>query len=477
MKVLNLESTELHYETAVNLIGMIHRREISARELLQIHLDRIEQVNPKINAIVTHVPELAMEQARAADEKQARGEALGCLHGLPIAHKDLVSTAGIRTTFGSLLFKDFVPDRDELLVERLRSSGAITLGKTNVPEFGAGSQTYNEVFGETLNPWDFSKTCGGSSGGAAAALAAGMIPIADGSDMGGSLRNPANFCHVVGFRPSPGRVPMVPSEMAWEALSVMGPMARNVADLALLFSVMSGPDWRSPISIPESGDRFGGSLERDFSNVRIAWSQDFGCLPVDPAVTQVLESGRSTVESMGCHVDEAHADWAGADEAFKTLRAWTFAQTLGSLPEEKRKFLKETIRWNLEAGLALSGTDLSRAEVLRSRLYQRVGEFMQEYEFMMFPVSQVLPFDVSTRFPEEISGIKMENYIDWMKSSYFVSVIGLPSISLPFGFTSAGLPVGIQIVGRPQDDFGVLQLAASLEKSLGLSRVHPRIGL
>jgi amidase len=344
-----------------------------------------------------------------------------------------------------------------------------------VPEFGAGSQTFNEVFGETRNPWDLSKTCGGSSGGAAVALSAGMVPIADGSDMGGSLRNPASFCHVVGLRPSPGRVPVVGGEMAWQTLSVLGPMARNVEDVALLLSAMAGPDPACPISIDVPGHLFREPLERDFSGVKVAWSSDFGELPVDRAVRSVTDSGRDVVESIGCELVETTPDWEGADEAFKTLRAWTFAQSLGDLPEEKRSFLKQTVRWNLEAGLACSGQDIARAEVLRSRLYVRIAEFMEEYEFMILPVSQVPPFDVRIAYPEEVAGVEMETYIDWMKSAYFVSVVGLPALSLPFGFTEEGLPVGIQIVGRHHDDFGVLQLAWALEQSLGVSNIRPPV--
>ena len=440
---------------------------------MEAHLARIDQVNPRLNAIVTLEPELAMERALEADEYQAAGGELGPLHGLPIAHKDLVLTAGTRTTFGSLLLKDFVPHRDDSIVIRLREAGALALGKTNVPEFGAGSQTFNEVFGETRNPWDLSKTCGGSSGGAAVALSAGMVPIADGSDMGGSLRNPASFCHVVGMRPSPGRVPVVGDEMAWQTLSVLGPMARNVEDLALLLSAMAGPDPGCPISIDVPGHRFRESLDRDFSGVKVAWSPDFGVLPVDPAVRKVMDSARPVAESIGCEVSEANPDWAGADESFKTLRAWQFARLFGDLADEKRALLKETIRWNMEAGLACSGRDIAHAEVTRSRLYARVAAFMEDHEFMILPVSQVPPFDVTTRYPEEVEGVEMETYIDWMKSSYFVSATGLPALSLPFGFTEDGLPVGIQIVGRNHDDFGVLQLALALERTLGVSGKRP----
>jgi amidase len=283
-------TSELCFQTASQLAKQIASKEVSAREVMEAHLSQIETCNPKVNAIVTLLPDQAMDRAREADEQMARGAAIGPLHGLPIAHKDLVCTNGIRTTFGSPIYAEFVPTQDDLIVERLRQGGAITIGKTNTPEFGAGSQTFNEVFGATLNPYDRGKTCGGSSGGAAVALACGMLPIADGSDTGGSLRNPANFCNVVGFRPSPGCVPTWPKEMGWFPISVQGPMARTVEDAALMLTAIAGPDPRSPIAIAESAGRFAKTLERDFKGVRIAWSRDFGELPVARDVTAVIDA-------------------------------------------------------------------------------------------------------------------------------------------------------------------------------------------
>jgi len=459
-----MSATVLHYQSAAELAGRVRAGELSARELVELHLDRIEAVNPKLNAIVTLVPERALAWAAEADEYQARGGTLGPLHGLPVAHKDLVMTEGIRSTSGSKLLADHVPNHDDLIVQRLRAAGAITLGKTNVPEFGAGSQTYNEVFGETLNPWDSARTCGGSSGGAAVALATGMVPIADGSDMGGSLRNPASFCNVVGLRPSPGRVPIYPSRSPWSPLSVLGPMARTVEDTALLLSAMAGPDPRAPLSLATPGDAFARSLDRDFRGVRVAWSRNLGGLPVDPQVTSVLEAGRSAFAELGCEVEDAEPDWSGADEAFKILRAWEFAQSFAALPEGARSFLKDTLIWNIDQGLALSAPDVARAENLRGRVYRRVRVLMEDYPFMVLPVSQVPPFPVSTRYPESIDGVAMETYIDWMKSAYYVTLTGHPAISMPCGFTESGLPVGIQIVGRWQDDWGVLQFARALER-------------
>ena len=298
-----MKDDELCFRSATELAADIRAREVSVREVVQAHVDQIERVNPRVNAICTFLPDVAMEQAAAADARLAGGGDLGPLYGLPVAIKDLVPTAGIRTTFGSRIYQDFVPETDALVVERLRAAGAIVVGKTNTPEFGAGSQTFNEVFGETLNPYDVERTCGGSSGGAAVALATGMLPIADGSDLGGSLRNPASFCNVVGFRPSPGRVPTWPTLHAWGPLSVQGPMARNVADVALMLTALAGPDARAPIANPEPADQFAASLERDFHGARVAWSRDLGQYPVDPAVAAVVDGRRSTFESLGCVVE------------------------------------------------------------------------------------------------------------------------------------------------------------------------------
>jgi len=470
-----MSSSEICFKTATELVRLVRDRELSAREVMEAHLAQIDRVNPAVNAIVTLLPERALKQADAADEALARGEDVGPLHGLPIAHKDLVPTKGIRTTSGSPIFKDFVPDRDGLIVERLRKAGAITMGKTNVPEFGAGSQTYNEVFGETLNPYDTSRTCGGSSGGAAVALACGMQPIADGSDMGGSLRNPASFCNVVGFRTSPGRVPVWPRLSAWFPLSVQGPMARTAQDTALMLSVIAGPDARSPIAIAEPGDVFLRSLGRDFKGVRVAWSHDLGGLPVDPRVTGVIEGQQHVFESLGCVVEEGEPDFTDADEVFKVWRAWHFEQTLGQLLEAHRGLMKDTVVWNIEEGLKLSGPQIGRAELKRTELYHRVREFMETYEFLILPISQVPPFDVKQRYVTEINGVQMETYIDWMKSCYYITVVGLPAISVPCGFTSDGLPIGVQVVGRHRDDFGVLQLAYAFEQATGFWRRRPPV--
>ena len=472
-----MNHTDICFLTATELAHLIRNKELSAREVMEAHLTQIERVNPQVNAIVTLLPERALAAAEAADEALARGEEVGPLHGLPIAHKDLIDTKGIRTTYGSPIFKDHVPEQDGLIIERLKQAGAISIGKTNMPEFAAGSQTFNRVFGATRNPYDLSKTCGGSSGGAAVALACGMIPLADGTDMGGSLRNPANYCNVVGFRVSPGRVPSYPKKMGWSSLSVEGPMARTVQDAALMLSAIAGPDPRAPIAIREPGSRFAQPLARDFGGVKIAWSRDFGEVPVDSRVTSTLDAQRDTFKALGCIVEDGEPDFSDADEVFKTIRAWSFAVKFAPMLDEHRDQLKEAIIWNTEMGLKLSALQIGQAEAKRTALYHRVREFMQTYDFMIFPVSQVPPFDITQEYVTEINGVQIPNYIDWMKSCYYISSLGLPAISVPCGFTEDGLPVGVQIVGRHQDDFGVLQLAHAFEQATEFWKQRPSIAI
>jgi amidase len=455
---------------------MIRDREVSASEVMTAFLSQIEQVNPKVNAVRSFIgEEAALNAAKKADEKLAKGEPVGLLHGLPHAVKDLALTEGIRTTFGSRIYKDFIPGEDALFVERLKQAGAIIIGKTNTPEFGAGSQTFNEVFGATRNPYDLSKTCGGSSGGAAVALACGMLPLADGSDLGGSLRNPASFCNVVGFRPSPGRIPSHPVTLAWNTLAVEGPMARTVQDVALLLSVMAGPDERSPISINEPGSIFLRPLQRDFKGARVAWSRNLGRYPVESVVNEVCDRARSVFAELGCQVDNGQPDFNDADEIFQTLRAWLFAQTRGDDFIRHRSLMKDTVIWNIEQGLKLSGADVARAEAKRTQLYHRVRKFMERYEFLILPVSQVAPFPVKTDWVREINGVEMGSYIDWMGVCYAITLTGLPAISVPCGFTSDGLPIGLQIVGRHQRDFNVLQLAFAFEQATRYGGIRPAV--
>lgn len=459
--------------TAVALRADIAAGHVSARDVTAAHLARINACNPHVNAVVTVDAEGALARALLADERQAAGQPLGLLHGLPILHKDSFLTAGMRTTYGSPLYRDFVPDRDSLIVTRERAAGAITLGKTNLPEFGAGSQTFNPVFGATRNPYDLRLTAGGSSGGAAAALAARMAPLADGTDMGGSLRNPASFCNVVGLRPSPGRVPQWPTANPYNALTVAGPMARTVADVALLLAATAGADARDPLAIEQDPARFLDSLSRDFKGVRIAYAPTWGGLPVEAAVVQVLERQLPVFADLGAQVEPACPDFTGADAAFQALRGQTFAVGYEAVLREHRHLLKDSVIWNIELGLQQPAAAIVQAERDRAALFARMHAFMQQHEFLIGPVSQVLPFPVEQETVSAIEGTPMHNYIDWMRSGYYLSLTGHPAISVPCGFSDAGLPVGIQIVGRYRQEHALLQLAHAFEQATQYWRQAP----
>lgn len=466
---------ELCFMRAVDILQLLRQKKVSAREVMQAHLKQIGRVNAKVNAIVTLVPEEKLiAQAAAADESLAHGKWLGPLHGLPVGVKDLHETEGIRTTYGSPLHRDFVPDFDCRVVQREKHAGAIVIGKTNVPEFGLGSQTFNPVFGPTHNPYDLTKTCGGSTGGGCVALACGMVPLADGSDMGGSLRNPPNFCNVVGLRPSPGRVSNVPTRLGWFTLSVPGPVARNVSDCAFFLSVLAGYDHHFPISIEGSGEQFAKPLGRDFKGTRVAIFKDLG-LPWEPEVKNAVQAQRKVFESLGCTVEEAEPDFRDANECFVMWRHWSTELAFGDLLATHGDQLNEYIHWHVEQGRKLTGPQLSRIEEKRSELFQRVTAFMNKYEFLVLPVNQVLPFDVKTHYPTEIAGVKMENYIAWMKSAYYISTVGNPAASVPCAFSQGRLPIGIQIVGRHHDDWGVLQMAYAFEQATKVGSRRPSV--
>jgi amidase len=471
------KQTDICFMKATDLAASIREKKISAREVMSAHLRQIERVNSKVNAIVTMVDEdQLMAQALVADEAIAKGKSVGPLHGLPVGVKDLTETKGIRTTYGSPLFKDFVPDYDAIVVERMKNAGAIVLGKTNTPEFGMGSQTFNPIFGPTLNPYDVTRTCGGSTGGGAVALACGMAPLASGTDMGGSLRNPANFCNVVGIRPSPGRVPNDAStRLGWSTLSVSGPMARNVADCALLLSAQAGFDRRSPISIAEPGSQFLQPLgQRSFKGVHVAMIKDLG-LPWEPAVMETFRAQGKIFESLGCIVEQAEPDMTDANECFLAWRHWAFELQFGDVVDAHLGKINSYGHWHVEQGRKLTGPYLSRIEAKRTALYQRMREFMERYEFLILPVNQVLPFDVTTHFPPEIAGVPMENYIAWMKSTYYISIAGNPAMSVPCAFSGSGLPIGIQIVGRHNDDWGTLQMGYAFEQATNIGARRPPI--
>jgi amidase len=467
--------TSICFLGAVDMARLIRRKELSAREALAAHLKQIECVNPKVNAIVTLVPEMAAAAAATADEMQAHKEPLGPLHGLPVAHKDLFETNGIRTTFGSPLYRDYVPAEDDIVVERLRNAGAITIGKTNTPEFGAGSQTFNDVFGSTRNPYDLTKTCGGSSGGAAVALACGFVPVASGSDTGGSLRNPAAFCNVVGFRPSIGRVPNPKAAFAWSTLNTSGCLGRSVSDVAFVLSALAGPDRRAPLSIPEPGKRFAEPLERSFQGIRVAWFKDLGGVPFDASVRTIVDRHPATFESLGCIVEQAEPDFSPAEISFRILRAWNSANNYGDQLRRNPHAFKDTLRAEIEEGLKLTGSDIARAEAAHGLLWREFQAFLEKYDYFILPTTQTPPFEIDKPYPTEIAGVKLEGYIDWMKSCWYLSATGNPAASVPAGFTPEGLPIGIQIVGRDRDDFSVLQMAHAFEQATGFGKNRPAI--
>jgi amidase len=468
----------LCFASARELARLIRERKLSAREVMAAHLEQIRRINPKINAIVAKLDdERCLALADEADRRLSRKERVGPLHGLPIAFKDHEPAVGFPWTRGSPIYKNFMPGEDSVLVERLRKAGALPIGKTNVPEFAMGSHTYNNVYGTTFNPYDLTKSAGGSSGGAAAALACGLLPIADGSDLGGSLRNPANFNNIVALRPTVGLVPTAPNPLPFIGFSVKGPMARSVADTAFLLSVIAGPDPRDPACYSSNPALFAKPLERSFKGMRVAWCPDLGGLPLDRRVRSVLESQRRAFEDLGCIVEEACPDLSGADKIFLDIRLWSSFNMLGSLLETHRSQLKPEAIWQLEAGSRISATEVAQAMIRHGELLERMRRFQTKYEFLLCAVNQVPPFEATLDWPKEIEGVKMENYIAWMKSAYWITTTFCPAISVPAGFTSEGLPVGIQIAGRHRDDFGVLQIAHAYEQATSFGQKRPAIAV
>lgn len=464
----------LHWWTARDLAAAVRRGDLSAREVVAAHLERIDAINGRLNAVVSLRPEAALAEAEQADRRAARGEALGPLHGLPIAIKDLADTAGITTTYGSRLFAGHVPEADSLPVARLRAAGAIVVGKTNTPEFGAGSHTFNDVFGTTRNPWSPDRSAGGSSGGAGAALAAGMLPIADGSDLGGSIRNPAAFNNVVGLRPTPGLVPDPGEGDAWNVASVVGPMARTVGDLALLLTALAGPDRRDPLSHGDPA-AFAGELRAGLEGVRVAWCPDVGGLPIEPAVRAVLAEACAQWSASGADVEDVALDLRGADEAFETLRALGFAQRFGAELDTFRGTVKDTVIWNVEQGLALDGATVARALDRRGEVFRTVAALLERFDVIVAPAAQVVPFDAELEYPAEVAGVAMPHYLGWMRACSRITVSSHPVAAVPAGFTGDGLPVGIQLVGRYRGDRRLLEIAAAWEAATGLTERHPPV--
>jgi amidase len=466
----------LCFTSGRELAAMIRAKKISARELMAAHLEQIARVNPKLNAIVAKLDDdTCLALADEADRKLARGEKLAALHGIPWAFKDLANAVGFPATQGSPIYKDFMPAQDDTLVARIRAAGAIPIGKTNVPELGMGSHSYNKVYGTTLNPWDLSKSAGGSSGGAGAALAAGLLPLADGTDLGGSLRNPANFNNVTAIRPTVGLVPVTPSNLPLLGFNVKGPLARSVDDVAFLLSVMAGADSHDPSCYPSDPSQFAKPLERSVKGVRVAWCPDLGGLPLDARVRAALDAQRKTFVDLGCIVEDVCPDLNDAADLFVTLRKWRSWISHAPLLAAHRDQLKPEAIWEIEEGAKVFSADVAHAMVRHTALMDRMRQFQEKYEFILCAVNQVPAFDAKIDWPHEIDGTAMENYVAWMKSTYMITATFRPAMSVPAGFTSDGLPVGIQIVGRYREDFALLQFAHAFEQATNIGKRRPPI--
>ncbi|MGH7388642.1 MAG: amidase [Candidatus Rokuibacteriota bacterium] len=460
-----MNDTELCFTPAARLAALIRRRAVSPLEVTRAVLARIERVNPRLGAYCTVAADHALAAARAATAAVTRRSArLGPLHGVPVSIKDLTPTKGIRTTWGSRIFEDHVPDQDGLVVERLRAAGAVVLGKTNTPEFGAGANTRNDVFGFTRNPWNPALTCGGSTGGGAVALATGMGPLAQGSDLGGSLRIPASFCGVVGFRTSPGLVPVHPTLLAWNTYGVQGPMARTVADVAVMLAAIAGPDPRSPISYPVDTRALRAAVQRpSVRGLRVAWGGDLGVTPVDREVLAIARAAGGVFRRLGARLGEARPDFDGVRDIVVTSRGLSMVAVHGDKLPKWRDVMQPNLVKNVEQGLTLTAADAARCETARTALHHRVREFFARHDLLLTPTTAVKPFPVEQWYPAEINGQPMPTYVDWVLLTYAFTVVGLPAISVPCGFTTDGLPVGLQIVGRWRDEATVLRAAAAFE--------------
>jgi amidase len=469
---------DLCFASATALARLYRARQVSPLEVMQAVLARIDAVDPALNAYVTLAREPALAAARRATAALRRGGSLPPLHGVPVSIKDLTPTEGLRTTKGSKIFERWVPAEDALIVQRLKAAGAIVVGKTNTPEFGAGGNTFNAVFGVTRNPWNPALTCGGSSGGAAVALATGMGPLAQGSDLGGSLRTPAAFCGVVGFRTTPGLVPVFPRDLAWDSLSVSGPMARTVADTALMLAVIAGPDDRAPLSYDVDTRRFPAAVKApSLKGWRVAWTPDLdGLIPVDDEVARVAEGATRVFRALGCKVERACPGFAEVNEIVLATRGLSFVAQFARYLPEWRPHMQQGLVWNIEQGLGLTPEQIGRGEVLRTALWQRVRAFMETRDLLILPTVAVKPFPVNQPYPTEINGKPLDNYTQWFFLTYAITLTGLPAISVPCGFTRDGLPVGLQIVGRRRQEAAVLGAAAAFEAAAPwAARIPPAV--
>jgi amidase len=458
-------------ETACAVVDKLKSGEVTPLDLLDILEKRIAEVDGKVNALPTLCFDRARAHAKALMQKPASER--GLLAGLPVPIKDLTAVAGVLTTQGSPIYRDNIPAQSDVMVEHLEANGGVVYAKSNTPEFGAGANTFNEVFGATRNPWDISRSAAGSSGGAAVALATGTAWLAHGSDMGGSLRNPASFCGIVGMRPSIGRVAHTPKFGIDRTLGVQGPMARNVEDLALLLDAMSGEHPADPLSLPLLPESFRSATRSGNKPKRVAYSPDLGITPVDPEVAAITRKAAERFAEAGVIVEEAHPDLREAHECFHVLRAFDFAISKAALLRTKRDLLKPEVIWNIEEGLKLTVEQIERAEAQRVAMAARTLEFFKTYDLLLAPATIVAPFPVENRYVAECAGKKFNNYVEWLGIVYAITLACVPALSLPCGFTASGLPVGLQMVGPPRGDARLLAGAKVLEDILGVRGTTP----
>lgn len=457
---------ELTTLSARALAEAIRTRRVSSEEVVGAHLARIDEINPSVNAIVSYRPDEALVEARERDRELARGMLRGPLHGVPIAVKDLMDVAGIRTTHGSRIYADYIAQTDSVISGRLRAAGVVFVGKTNTPEFGVGSHTFNDVFGVTRNPYDLTRSAGGSSGGAAAAVTSGMLPLADGSDLGGSIRNPASFGNLVGLRPTAGRVASARPGNAWDPGSVLGALTRDVSDTGLFHSVVSGPERRAPLSIEEDPALFLSIAPRSFRGTRIAYSPDLGGLPLDPDVRPATEAAARLAADLGAEVVEVDVDLSEADLVFETFRSLEFLDGHGDEAAHHPELVKQTLKDDIAWASGFDAALITRAAGARTRLFRRFQALFDEFDLVLAPCVQVLPFPVEWEYPTEIDGVAMDRYYAWQRSCSRITATAMPALAMPMTFSPGGLPIGVQFVGPYRGDRLLLEYGLTWESAV-----------
>ena len=447
-----MSSDKIHLweKSAVEVIALLKNKEISPKEVLDSTLNRINETHKSINAVVTLCKDRAIKQIQTINSRMKNHP--GYLNGLPVVIKDLTDVSGVKTTYGSKIFYNHIPKNSDYLVERIEQMGGIVVGKTNTPEFGAGSQTFNEVFGATSNPWNTEYTAGGSSGGTAAALAVGAAWLGTGTDLGGSLRNPASFCGVVGLRPTAGIVPHGPSNLPFSTLSVSGPMARTVEDLSLFLDTISGYDSRDPLSTDSPKYSYQSSVDANFGKLKVAFTEDYNFLPCDPEVRNAIKIAKSVFKKLGHEVGDASPNFSDAENTFQTLRAHLLATDKREVYKKHKKLLKEDLRLNIEKGMALTEKEISIAQLDRGRLVQNTNQFLEEYDLLVSPAAMVPPFSIKEHWPKKVEGKTFSNYVSWLMTAATISLTGCPSLAVPCTLSKNKLPIGIQIVGKARNE-------------------------